>query len=62
MHEILQSEVFLGKLLGPLTLAGLPLMIYVLKPLAKSVLVPLVLTAASWELFLRNSLDLVWQH
>ena len=37
---------FLGRLLGPSLKTGLPLMKNVLKPSAKSVLVPLVLTAA----------------
>ena len=38
---------FLGRLLGPSLKTGLPLMKNVLKPSAKSVLVPLVLTAAT---------------
>ena len=38
---------FLGRLLGPLLRTGLPLMKSVIKPLAKSVLVPLGLTAAA---------------
>ena len=37
----------LGRLLGPSLKTGLPLMKNVLKPSAKSVLVPLVLTAAT---------------
>ena len=44
LHEIRQSEGFLGKLLGPLLQTNLPLMEYVLKPLVKSVLIPLWLT------------------
>ena len=47
MHKIEQSGGFLGRLLGPLLKTGLPLMKNVLKPLAKSVLIPLGLTAAS---------------
>ena len=38
---------FLGKLLGPLLKTGLPLIKNVIKPLAKSVLIPLGLTAAA---------------
>ena len=38
---------FLGKLLGPLLKAGLPLMKTVIQPLAKSVIIPLGLTAAA---------------
>ena len=44
---MLQSEGFLGRLLGLLLKAGLPLMKNVIKPLAKSVLIPLGLTAAA---------------
>ena len=47
MHKIGQSGGFLGRLLGPLLKTGLPLMKNVLKPLAKSVLTPLGLTAAA---------------
>ena len=46
LHKIGQSGGFLGRLLGPLLKTGLPLMKNVLKPLAKSVLIPLRLTAA----------------
>ena len=42
-----QSGEFLGKLLGPLLKTGLPLIKSVIKPLAKSVLIPLGLTAAA---------------
>ena len=45
INEIIQSGGFLGKLLGPLT--GLPLIKNVIKRLAKSVLIPLRLTAAA---------------
>ena len=44
---MVQSGGFLGKLLGPLLKAGLPLIKNVIKPLAKSVLIPLELTAAA---------------
>ena len=47
MHKIGQSGGFLGRLLGPLLKTGLPLIGNVLKPLAKSVLIPLGLTAAA---------------
>ena len=47
MHSIGQSGGFLGRLLGPLLKTGLSLIRNVLKPLAKSVLIPLGLTAAS---------------
>ena len=46
LHKIGQSGEFLGRLLGPLLKTGFPLMKSVLKPLAKNVLIPLVLTAA----------------
>ena len=45
--KMIQSGGFLGKLLGPLLKTGLPLMKRVIKPLAKSVLIPLGLTAAA---------------
>ena len=44
---MIQSGRFLGRLLGPLLKTGLPLMKDVIKPLAKSVLIPLGLTASS---------------
>ena len=47
LSKMIQSGGFLGKLLGPLLRTGLPLMKSVIKPLAKSVLVPLGLTAAA---------------
>ena len=46
LHKIVQSGGFLGRILGPLLKARLPLIENVLKPLAKSVLMPLGLTAA----------------
>ena len=42
-----QSEGFLGRLLGPFSKTGLPLIGNVLKPLAKSVLISLGLTAVA---------------
>ena len=44
---MIQSGGFLCGLLGPLLRTGLPLMKSVIKPLAKSVLVPLGLTEAA---------------
>ena len=47
LSKMIQSGGFLGKLLGPLLKTGLPLMKSVIKPLAKSVVLPLGLTAAA---------------
>ena len=47
MGKIGESGGFFARLLGPLLKTGLPLMKNVLKPLAKSVLLPLGLTAAA---------------
>ena len=47
LSKMIQSEGFLGRLLGPLLKTRLPLMKSVIKPLAKSVLIPLGLTAAA---------------
>ena len=47
LSKMIQSGGFLGKLLGPLLRTGLPLIKSVIKPLAKSVLVPLGLTATA---------------
>ena len=44
---MIQSGEFLGRLLGPLLKTGLPLIKNVIKPLAKSVLIHLGLTAAA---------------
>ena len=44
---MLQPGGFPGKLFGPLLKTGLPLIKNVIKPLGKSVLIPLGLTAAS---------------
>ena len=46
LSKMIQSGGFLGKLLGPLLKTGLPLIKNVLTLLAKSVLIPLGLTAA----------------
>ena len=47
ISKMMQSEGFLGRLLGPLLKAGLPLMNNVIKPLAKRILIPLGLTAVA---------------
>ena len=47
LPKIIQSRGFLGKLLGPLLKTELPLIKNVITPLAKSVLIPLGLTAAA---------------
>ena len=47
ISKIIQSRGFLDKLYGPLLKAGLPRIKNVIKPLAKSVLIPLGLTAAA---------------
>ena len=47
LSKMMQSGGFLSKLLGPLLKTGLPLIANVIKPLAKSVLIPLGLTAAA---------------
>ena len=44
---MVQSGGFLGRLFGPLVKTGLPLIKSVVKRLAKSVLIPLGLTAAA---------------
>ena len=46
ISKIIQSGVFLGRRFGPLLKTGLPLIKNVIKPLAKSVLIPLGITAA----------------
>ena len=46
LSKIIQSGGFLGRLLGPLLKTGLTLIKNIIKPLAKSVLIPLGLTAA----------------
>ena len=47
LSKMIQSGGFLGKLLGPLLKTGLPLIKNVITPLAKSVLIPLGLTAVA---------------
>ena len=47
LSKMIQSGEFLGRHLGPLLKTGLPLIKSVIKPLAKSVLIPLGLTAAA---------------
>ena len=47
LSKMIQAGGFLGKLLGPLLKTGLPLMKSVITPLAKSVFIPLGLTAAA---------------
>ena len=47
INKIIQSGRFLSKLLGPLLKTGLLLIKNVIKPLRKSVLIPLGLTAAA---------------
>ena len=49
LHKIRQSGGFLGSLLKPLLKTGLPLIRNLLKPLAKSILISLGLTAATSE-------------
>ena len=44
---MIQTGGFLGRLLGPLLKTGFPLIKNVIKPLAKSVLIPIGLTAAA---------------
>ena len=47
LSKMIQSGGFLGRLLGPLLKTGLPLIKNVIKPLAKSLLIPLGLTASA---------------
>ena len=47
LSKMIQSGGFLGRLLGPLLKAGSPLIKNVIKPLSKSVLIPLEFTAAA---------------
>ena len=47
LSKMIQSGGFFSRLLGPLLKTGLPLIKNVIKPLAKSVLIPLGLTAAA---------------
>ena len=47
LSKMIQSGGFLGRLLGPLLKTGLPLIKNIIKPLAKSILIPLGLIAAA---------------
>ena len=47
LSKMIQSGTFLSRLIGPLLKTGLPLIKNVIKPLAKSVLIPLGLIAAA---------------
>ena len=47
LSKMIESGGFLGRLLSPLLKTGLPLIKNVFKPLDKSVLIPLGLTAAA---------------
>ena len=47
LSKMIQSGGYLGRLLGPLLKTGLPLISIVIKPLGKSVLITLGLTAAA---------------
>ena len=47
LSKMIQSGGFLSRLLGPLLKTGLPLIKNVIEPLAKSVLIPIGLTAAA---------------
>ena len=47
LSKMIKSGGFLGRLLGQLLKTGLPLIKNLIKPLAKSVLIPLRLTAAA---------------
>ena len=65
MHKIGQPRGSLGRLLGLLLKTGLPVIGNVLKPLAKSVLIPLGLTAsasATDAAIHKKCLDLVIRH
>ena len=55
LSKMIQSGGFLGRLLGPLLKTGLPLMKSVIKPLAKSVLVPLRINSSSISSRCRNT-------
>ena len=47
LSKMIQSGRFSGKVLGPLLKTGLPLLINAITPLAKSILIPLEVTAAA---------------
>ena len=54
LSKMVQSGGFLGRLLGPLLKTGLPLIKNVIKPLAKSVLISLGLTAAASGIYKKS--------
>ena len=58
LFKMVQRGRFFGRLLGPLLKTGLPLMKNLIKPLAKSILIPLgsiaVATAADAEIHIKN--------
>ena len=65
LHKIEQSEGFSGRILWQSLRTGLSLIGYVFKPLPKSVLIPLGLTAAAsaqMQWFMRKCLDHRLQH
>ena len=65
ISKMIQSGGFLGKLLGPLLKTRSPLMKNVIRTLAKSILIPLGLTAAASEAdagIHKKSLDQKQQH
>ena len=63
LHKIEQSGWFLGRILGPLIKTGLTLTGNLLKPLAKSILIPLGLTASATDVAIfKKCLDLVIWH
>ena len=61
LHKIGQSGGFLGRPLGRLLKTGQPFIGNILKPLAKSVLIPLGLTATDAAIH-KKCFDLVIQH
>ena len=60
LSKMIQSGGFLGRLLVPLLKAGLPLIKYVIKPLAKSFLIPLGLTAGASAADARIQKKILW--
>ena len=55
LSKMIQSEGFLGRLLGSLLKTGLPLIKNVIKPLTEGVFIPLGLTAAASAADARNT-------
>ena len=60
MGEFLQLREFLGRLLEPLIKTGLPLIKILLKPWARSVLIPLRSTAAATDAEIRKKKLKIW--